>query len=1388
MMVWAMESAGRRLIPRRRSIPWMGPQVVIEVNQIGEYVQRRSCPRRFRLDMNGRQEARELPFFTRILNPLDPVLQEMGLKLESDWEGELVAEGSTKLNPPAPEGRPCLSWEDFSLSLGRISPGVSAFAREVEVTGTIGRFSVRGRLDFAVLRWSGDGPRLRIVECKASRKDKTYHRIQLATYLLLVRSILSERPLSVAGRTIGPGCLEGVVARLSERGNGPAGQRMMDLHPLDLGAESHDVLRLLGEGGVLDKVSRSGLPSLGYSLDGKCDSCVFNVHCLPESARMRRLELLGLDASSCEALRANGIAGLDGLASLDPASERASRLRRTPGFERAVDDLVARAKARISTLPGSPEGAYEVEPLPHRWRGQLPPHLIEGRPLVRVFVSVDYDYVEDRLGALAAHVTCSDWGLLTELRRSAEGRWEPDPRPVEAPLARDQDQGLRRPVRGRDVVRFKGRPWKGDDSDRKAEAALVQSFLSEVMESIVDEAGTSPAPVHFYFWSRDDLRHLIEACSRGGAPLLDALTHLLGCREPLEQLIYSCLREEVYSRYATGWTGQGLVVAASLRWFGKRYHWVRELDGRPVPLDRLFHQDLFDFRAPLALRPDGEWAGEGEDGQRHEFEVRARFHDGLPVPYWHAIWGRLPRPDGASRKGQEALARYSRVDDPRYLAEYLKARVQAMRWLEERIVPKNQKLRKEPLDLASLPDFKLTEGSTLQAALDFLRMERHVALNDWLARCSLPVRDRVARGETIPVRECVHLFDGGRAFVEARLDLERFGEDPRAFRDKCPLEQDSWVRLTPYEGDLDQGQAPHDLLYEGATCRVLGIDYDQGRLMLEVVRSRPDRYRLVSREREDRAVQGFAVLDESMSDNVSGRVDDRLVGAMRLEAPRAATWFDILRPNIPPAEERPGDPVKGGEAILRRLSFDGHGLGEDQVEAIMEGLQARVQLMQGPPGTGKTTTLAASVLLRASELGRKGVVLVAANTHAAVYRILEEVERLSPSFAEACAESGARQVPIEAVNLDDVRWGTDYSTKVASRRGQAALVLGGTTNQVLRLAENMSRLPPYVDGAGFSSPLLVIDEASMMPMPHLLALATVVDADGRIVLAGDNRQLSPIITHDWEEEDRPLVQLYQPFSSAYDAVANLASAAGVDPRMVTRSSLCISYRLPHEVRELICSVYRQDGIELRGTKGKEARRLSRTEDALKATWDQGGVYLVLHDESSSKKLNRFEAALVGELVRSGRERPAGSLAVITPHRAQRTLLTELLKADLTEGDVVDTVERLQGGERSTVVVSGTQSDPSSISGAADFILDMNRSNVIFSRAKERLVVVCARTLLDSVPAEVEQYRDALLWKGLRDLCTKELGSFSRQGIKVDVLVPDLDHIQVHEPRMPEDNP
>ena len=64
---------------------------------------------------------------------------------------------------------------EWSLAFDRLAaltPGQTGYIREVAVTGTVGAFELRGQVDFLLVLWRDGRPRLRLVECKASRREQ----------------------------------------------------------------------------------------------------------------------------------------------------------------------------------------------------------------------------------------------------------------------------------------------------------------------------------------------------------------------------------------------------------------------------------------------------------------------------------------------------------------------------------------------------------------------------------------------------------------------------------------------------------------------------------------------------------------------------------------------------------------------------------------------------------------------------------------------------------------------------------------------------------------------------------------------------------------------------------------------------------------------------------------------------------------------------------------------------------------------------------------------------------------------------------------------------------------------------------------------------------------
>ncbi|MDB5313257.1 MAG: exonuclease subunit alpha [Gemmataceae bacterium] len=1375
--------------------------ISITATDLGEYVRHHSCDRRFHLAVHADREVDTLPFFDRLRDTIDPVLAEVGRRREDLWEAELAATGFRDLVADLPKGkRGEVTWAALADQLARLPPGTPGYARQVAVGGTLGAFRVYGIIDFVLVRRVDGSPRLALVECKASRRDRTYHRVQVAVYRMLLRGILGGAPLPVAGGHIPPDSVECVVARIDPDRN--ANQSILALPPLDLSHEEADLDRLLAPGGRLDAAATRPLAELGFQIAPKCDGCVYAPHCLAESARLRRPELIGLDPVTARLLRSAGLDTLDRLANPPLFDPRVEALARDPGFGENLDLLRVRARARRYTLPGGrpAAGGSDVEPIPNTGVGHLPPHEMGGRRLLRVYLAVDYDYTENRVGALSAHVTRSPGRLDT---RFADGRPDPVIRerfevgndPAGKPAVED------RPLPGgQEMVEYKTTPWTGTDypADTVAEGELIRRFFDQLVGLVAREAGPDPAPVHFYVWSRAEVRHLIEGCCRAGPELLGPVRQLFGCREGLEQLMYSAVQDEVDRRFALGWTGRGLGVVASLNWAGRRYHWTRVVDGREDDLARVFAQGVFDFAAELAVGADGTWAADGT-GARYLFEVRSRFADALPAPYWHAAWGTLPDPGPeADARLRESIERYARAGAPGLLGAYLRARVHALRWVEEGIHPKNPGVEKAPLDPADLPAFRLGRDGVARAATDFLRLDQHVRRSGWVAEHLLPPVFRVPTGRTLPLRQV--RVGADKSTITGAIDLFGFGGlTPADLEARCQFGPGSFARLSPWNGDPKQGQTVGQLTSAvGRTCVVREIDWTAGRVTLDAMYAEEDRYLLssgASRKAEVLFDRGTATLDESVSDYVAGRVDDRLQRPSHVYA-----WFDPVDPRPPVVTPLPDPEVDALRRLVDSFPLPPANLypaSPDQAQAAVEGLGTRVQLIQGPPGTGKTTTTALAVLLRVLAGGRPGdVVLLSAHTHTALDNLLERVDRYRDPFARHAAAAGRTLPTVKLVkvhtndptqhvvggaveNLPAALLGT--KKKLTELTAGAVLVVGGTTAGLLKLAVLVEKLKTVNAGAGLVGSLLVVDEASMLVFPHFLALATLVAPGGQVLLTGDHRQLAPITAHDWEAEDRPPAVLYQPFASAYDAVRRIIETTDAEGRRVVPpaaarwSGLRLTFRLPPVVRELIARIYRRDRIELAGL----ARSATAGPAAGGSVWDEVwrwtvGLFLAVHDEDGSRRSNPVELAVIDGLLSAAPPLPAGSVAVITPHRAQRSLLAARLAAHAGPGrpvGVIDTVERLQGGERPTVVVSGTVSDPTAIGANAGFVLNLNRANVAFSRVQDRLVVVCSRTLLDHIPAEVEHYESAVLWKALRDLCSEFVAETEVCGHRVRLYRP-----------------
>src|SRR5262249_12105279 len=349
--------------------------------------------------------------------------------------------------------------------------------------------------------------------------------------------------------------------------------------------------------------------------------------------------------------------------------------------------------------------------------------------------------------------------------------------------------------------------------------------------------------------------------------------------------------------------------------------------------------------------------------------------------------------------------------------------------------------------------------------------------------------------------------------------------------------------------------------------------------------------------------------------------------------------------------------------------------------------------------------------------------------------------------------------------------GEDYNANIIVGHPWAVVAVtpGGTYGMLKR------KWPKNVFGHGLCD-LLVLDEASQMSLPEAAMAALPLKADAPLMVVGDHRRMPPIVKHDWEREGRPTFGKYQVYESLFDTLR------AKNPPMIRFAE---SFRLHAAMAEFLRQeVYRHDGIDYH-SKRRDVLPAHHDEDDLVAAVLRPDFPLVgvTHDEADSQGRNTFEQALIEPVLRALAD-PAryalgaeDGLGIVVPHRAQRAALQqrfpELCVIDEASGlpvrSAIDTVERFQGGERTVIMFSATESDPAYLLASSQFLFDPRRLTVALSRARQKMILVASRSIFSLFSPEEDVFANALRGKTLLlGTCTTQWGGGERGGRRVAV--------------------
>lgn len=474
----------------------------------------------------------------------------------------------------------------------------------------------------------------------------------------------------------------------------------------------------------------------------------------------------------------------------------------------------------------------------------------------------------------------------------------------------------------------------------------------------------------------------------------------------------------------------------------------------------------------------------------------------------------------------------------------------------------------------------------------------------------------------------------------------------------------------------------------------------------------------------------------------------------------------------------------------RLLEARGVRLNDPQWDAWEGALTRRLHLIWGPPGTGKSRTMRAVVLgaVAVAHLQRRGLrILVCAGTYSAMDKVLEVTgdlaARLPDIPVEAFRVRSSYTEPNAAIPATPVVLaGGVVTPELMTLRGRleqlgAITIVGATPEQThnLMTAGGGSALQPLFD-------LVLIDEASQVDVAHAILPLCALAPSGAVILSGDHLQLDPI------HKAKPPAGL----EAMVGAVFNYFRIV----HQIPESQLTINYRS----NERIVGFSRRAGYGQRLVSHSPELTMDLAAPVPEGRpadwpdflhWCPGWAQLLdpesptvsfVYPDGRSSQWNPFEADAVAALLfllhgrlcnqPRGERDPDGALrpitgapyvprqfwengvGVVTPHRAQQGRIVSRLQQVFGGGavdsrwirDAVDTVERFQGQERDVIIASLALGDPDVIRTEEEFLMQLNRFNVMTSRPRTKLIVLVSQEVVDHLSNDAEIIAQSRLLK------------------------------------------
>ena len=415
-------------------------------------------------------------------------------------------------------------------------------------------------------------------------------------------------------------------------------------------------------------------------------------------------------------------------------------------------------------------------------------------------------------------------------------------------------------------------------------------------------------------------------------------------------------------------------------------------------------------------------------------------------------------------------------------------------------------------------------------------------------------------------------------------------------------------------------------------------------------------------------------------------------------------------------------------ALCQNVAWFNRDLNQEQRAAVTGVLASAARpspyLIYGPPGTGKTVTVVESILQTLRLSGSKAKILVCAPSNAAADLLCERLaQNMSPGkmtriIAYSRDKSAVSDVVMKYTHYDDAE-GAFICPPIEDLKRKSVVIMTISTsgkNPNIGLKDHFTHV--------------FVDEAGHVTEPEVAGCFGTTKESAVIVLAGDPKQLGPIIRSEKAKTLGLEMSLLERLSKCRPYERH--NGGTYDARVCTK--LVRNYRshpsilkVPNEMfynNDLVASadVFRTHAYQ---------------------SWEhlpKKGFPLIFHgvegedmrEGNSPSWFNSEEATIVRDYVellvngtRTNRCKPE-DIGIVTPYHKQVQKIRKLMKAKSYDTKV-GSVDEFQGSERRVIIISTVRSSVDHIQfdkkHRLGFVANEKRFNVAITRAQALLIVI-----------------------------------------------------------------